>query len=625
MRWKLVCCVSLIFSFLVKTESTAGETKDEEVIEVTLDGLGKLKGKLGEARNKDTFYQFLGVPFAAPPLGENRFRAPEPVQPWAGTRDATEPGSSCVQTPYLVPGQVVGSEDCLYLNIFTKSLDASAKKPVLVFMHGGAFIFGSGSVQKGDYLMEEDLVFVSLQYRLGPFGFLTTADSTAPGNYGLHDQLAALRWIQTHIARFGGDPGSVTISGISAGGASVNYLMLSPQSAGLFHRAVAMSGSALCWWANIPHQEQTARNLGAAMNCPTTSSEEMVECLKEKPAKDIMIAQSTLYAWHHDKMEKEPMNIWSPRPDPEAEENAVLPIDPHLAMQVGQIQPVPFLVGVAESEGLWRAANYLTQDDVMVEFVKNYGEIAPYTLGLVGQVNEGQMKPVLKKIRDYYLSAMTKEENLEKRLEKVVYGMNQMLGDTMFNYPIDRMVKMQGNKEYSPVWVYQYNFKHNHSLAFMDVTRPGKVFKPELVGFDRATHGHEASMLFPAFEDMMGPLSAEETKQSKKFVKFIAEFARQGHPKMDGKHQYKDWEPVADGQLTHFVFGKYSGTQKGLPFQHRMKWWNNMPVYWKKDSAPPLDPIEESNVDKNVEEVAEELIREDLDVSKVAEQIKYEL
>ena len=339
--------------------------------------------------------------------------------------------------------------------------------------------------------MEEDLVFVSLQYRLGPFGFLTTADSTAPGNYGLHDQLAALRWIQTHIARFGGDPGSVTISGISAGGASVNYLMLSPQSAGLFHRAVAMSGSALCWWANIPHQEQTARNLGAAMNCPTTSSEEMVECLKEKPAKDIMIAQSTLYAWHHDKMEKEPMNIWSPRPDPEAEENAVLPIDPHLAMQVGQIQPVPFLVGVAESEGLWRAANYLTQvhtlyfrylvhkiltqDDVMVEFVKNYGEIAPYTLGLVGQVNEGQMKPVLKKIRDYYLSAMTKEENLEKRLEKVVYGMNQMLGDTMFNYPIDRMVKMQGNKEYSPVWVYQYNFKHNHSLAFMDVTRPGKV------------------------------------------------------------------------------------------------------------------------------------------------------
>ena len=209
--------------------------------------------------------------------------------------------------------------------------------------------------------MEEDIVFVSIQYRLGPFGFLTTADKTAPGNYGLHDQLAALRWIQTHIAQFGGDPNLVTIMGLSAGGASVNYLMLSPQSEGLFHRAVSMSGSALCWWANIPNQEKTARKLGIAMNCPMTSSEEMVECLRNKPAKDIMIAQSSLYHWHHDKVEREPMNIWSPRPDLEAKEEAILPIEPQLAMQVGQIQPVPFLVGVAESEGIWRAVNYLTQ------------------------------------------------------------------------------------------------------------------------------------------------------------------------------------------------------------------------------------------------------------------------
>jgi len=647
MRWGLVTCILLSFAGLSRTEeeeAVVEEIKDEEVVEVTLEGLGKLKGKTGEARNNAIYYQFLGVPFAAPPLGANRFKPPAPVEPWEGFKDATDDGRSCVQVPYLVPDKIVGSEDCLYLNVFTKSLDASAKKPVVVFIHGGSFIFGSGSIAKGDYVMEEDIVFVSIQYRLGPFGFLTTADSAAPGNYGLHDQLAALKWIQKHIAQFGGDPDSVTITGMSAGGASVNYLMLSPQGEGLFHRAVSMSGSALSWWANIPNQDKTARQLGTAMNCPMTSSEEMLECLREKPAKDIMIAQGSLYAWHHDRMEKEPMNIWSPRPDLEAKENAVLPIEPHLAMQVGQIQPVPFLVGVAESEGLWRAANYLTQDDVMVEFVKSYGEIAPYALGLVGQVNEGQMKPVLKKIRDYYLSAMTKEEDLKKRLEKVVYGMNQMLGDTMFNYPIDRMVKMQGNKEYSPVWMYQYNYKHNHSMAFMDVANPGKVFKPDLIGFDRSTHCHELSMLFPAFEDMLGPLSEEETKQSRKFVKFIAEFARQGHPKMDGKYEFSEWEPVADGQLTHFVFGKYSATQKGLPFQHRMKWWNNMPVYWKKDSAPQLDPIEDSS-DVNVAEteryaadveeisedapmVAEELTPEELDeleVSKVAEQMKDEL
>ena len=152
-------------------------------------------------------------------------------------------------------------------------------------------------------------------------------------------------------------------------------------------------------------------------------------------------------------------------------------------------------------------------------------------------------------------------------------------------------------------------------------------------------------MLFPAFEDIMGPLSEEETKQSKKFVKFFAEFARQGHPKMDGKYEYSEWEPVADGQLTHFVFGKYSGTQKGLPFQHRMKWWNELPVYWKKDTAPQLEPIEDDVEEINVAEteryaadieeisedapmVAEELTSEELEeleISKVADQMKDEL
>ena len=142
----------------------------------------------------------------------------------------------------------------------------------------------------------------------------------------------------------------------------------------------------------------------------------------------------------------------------------------------------------------------------------------------------------------------------------------------------------------------------------------------------------------------MGLLSEEETKQSKKFVKFIAEFAVQGHPKHDGKYEFSDWEPVADGQLSHFVFGKYSGTQKGLPFQHRMKWWNEMPAYWKKDSATQLEPIDDSD-DVNVEESeryaeevdeifedapmeAEELTieeLEELEVSKVAEQMKDEL
>ena len=574
----------------------------------------------GVARNGDPYYQFLGVPYAQPPTGERRFRPPLAVTAWQDVRDATEVCAPCLQMPLRTPEKITGSEDCLYLNVYTKSLAVTARRPVLVFIPGGAFIAGGAGLLTGEYLLEQDLVLVTLQYRLGPLGWLTTADREAPGNYGLQDQILALRWVQDHITQFGGDRDLVTLAGMSAGGASVSYLLLSPQTDGLFHRAIAMSGTALCWWANIPHQERTAVSLAFSLSCPTSSSAEMVDCLRKVPGRDLMIAQSSLYSWHHDRTEKEPMTIWSPRPDLEALGEAVLPVEPAFAMQVGQMQPVPFLVGAAESEGVWQAANYLTQDDVMSEFLSKFDEVAPHTLGLVGQVKEGEMEGVLSKIKDFYLGALTKESDLKKRLDSVVYGMVNMLGDAMFNYPLDRTVKLHGNKEHSPVWVYQYNYKHNHSIAYFDPANPGQVRRPELKPLDRATHAHELSMMAPYFEEEMGPLSKEETEQSRKFVKFLMEFMVKGNPKHDGKYEYKEWEPVADGQLSYFVVGRYSGSQKGLPHQHRMKWWNSLPVFWKKNrDEPPVVSSEE------ILEVVEELTKEELEeleANLVVEQMK---
>ena len=531
-------------------------------------------------------------------------------------RDATSFGPACLQMQHEYPDQILGSENCLFLNVFTK--DVTAKKPVLVYIHGGAFVFGSPHRLTGEFLMEEEVVVVTLQYRLGPMGWLTTADSAAPGNYGLQDQVLALRWIQHHIASFGGDRDLVTLAGMSAGGASVNYLLLSPQTHGLFHRAVSMSGSAMAWWANIPHQETTALQLARAMSCPTSPSAALVSCLQGKSASQIMAAQASFYAWHHDKIEKEPMTIWSPRPDLEAKEDAILPIEPAMAMSVGQMQPVPFLVGVAESEGVWQAGNYLNQDDVMVEFLKKFDDVGRHALGLMNQVKKGEMGMVMKKIKDFYLSALVKETDMQKRLDSVVSGMVNMMGDAMFNYPIDRMVKLQGNKEHSPVWVYQYNYKHNHSLAFFDPARPGHVRTPDLKPLQKPTHAHEVSMLFPAFEEEMGPLSEEETKYSRKFVKFLVDFMVKGHPKGDGKYEYKEWEPVANGQLSYFVHGKYSGTQKGLPYQHRMKWWNELPVFWKKN---PEDKAEDDYILGEVEELTKEEL-EELEAKLVLEEMK---
>jgi len=201
---------------------------------------------------------FKGVPFAAPPVGDLRWREPQPVRPWNGTREALVFGPSAMQQvhgdslpwtrEFLVQNEV--GEDCLYLNIWTPRLESKAKLPVLVYIHGGAFMEGSGAVPiyDGTMLARKGLVVVTLNYRLGVFGFLAHPELSAEsphrvsGNYGLMDQIAALKWVQKNIVSFGGDPSCVTIWGQSAGAASVGDLLASPQAKGLFHRAIADSG-----------------------------------------------------------------------------------------------------------------------------------------------------------------------------------------------------------------------------------------------------------------------------------------------------------------------------------------------------------------------------------------------
>lgn len=196
---------------------------------------------------------WLGVPFAAPPLRDLRWKAPQPVQPWQGVLHADRFAPECLQplrgslqNHYF--GNEATSEDCLYLNIWAPKI--AAKAPVVVWIYGGAFNVGSASMANysGEPLAKDGVVRVNLAYRVGALGFLAhpelTAEAGASGNYGLMDQIAALQWVQRNIARFGGDPANVTIVGQSAGAMSVSLLQASPQAKGLFAKAVAMSGSA---------------------------------------------------------------------------------------------------------------------------------------------------------------------------------------------------------------------------------------------------------------------------------------------------------------------------------------------------------------------------------------------
>ena len=199
---------------------------------------------------KDGITSFKGIPYAAPPIGDLRWKAPQPVVPWAGVRRADKFGPAPMQPPLLATLMgAPASEDCLYLNVWTGAKDPSERRPVMVWIYGGAFMLGATSdpTYDGTNFAKKGVVLVSIGYRVGPFGFLAHPELTAEsgkgsGCYGIQDQIAGLKWVKENIAQFGGDPSRVTIFGESAGGESVSILTASPLARGLFHRAISESG-----------------------------------------------------------------------------------------------------------------------------------------------------------------------------------------------------------------------------------------------------------------------------------------------------------------------------------------------------------------------------------------------
>jgi para-nitrobenzyl esterase len=209
---------------------------------------------------------FKGIPFAAPPEGALRWKAPAPVAPWSGVKKADAFAKACMQAPNTQGNTAPVSEDCLYLNVWTPARSATAKIPVIVWIHGGGYVGGSTSIPlyDGTGFAKKGVVMVSLAYRLGVYGFmahpeLSRESGHGSGTYGIQDLLAGLQWVHANIAAFGGDPGNVTIFGHSAGSAAVSVLAASPLAKGLFHKAIAMSGAS---FAPLQTSEKGASGLG---------------------------------------------------------------------------------------------------------------------------------------------------------------------------------------------------------------------------------------------------------------------------------------------------------------------------------------------------------------------------
>lgn len=242
----------------------------------------------------ETTHQFLGIPYAAPPVGELRWQPPQRAERWSGVRDASQFGSACAQPPALL-NQASTAEDCLYLNVYAPARRAN-HNPVMVWFHGGGLTAGSGDLYDPTDLVRDGVVVVTINYRLGALGFLAhpaLADSPGgpSGNYGLMDQQAALRWVSRNIAGFGGNPGNVTIFGESAGGLSVLSQLVSPGARGLVDRAVVMSGAYALTQPSLADAETAGQTFAAAAGCADQSA----TCLRGLPVTTLLASQSDGY------------------------------------------------------------------------------------------------------------------------------------------------------------------------------------------------------------------------------------------------------------------------------------------------------------------------------------------
>ncbi|XP_075392834.1 carboxylesterase 3-like [Tenrec ecaudatus] len=293
---------------------------------------------------------FLGIPFAQAPVGPGQFSAPRPAQPWDGVRDASRDPTMCLQdvekmnnSRFLLNGKhrvFSISEDCLRLNIYLPAeAGAGPARPVMVWIHGGALVTGAASSQQGSPLATfRNVVVDTFKYRLGIPGFRSTGDSHAPGNWGLLDVVAALCWVQGNISPFGGDSNCVTIFGGSAGAMAVSALVLSPLAQGLFHRAIAQSGVITIPGVLNPNPLSLAQAFADSVACRSSSSAEMLQCLRLKPAEDMVLTAES-----QKKTKFIPITV----------DGAFFPKSPKELLAEKQFQRVPFLLGVTNHEMGW--------------------------------------------------------------------------------------------------------------------------------------------------------------------------------------------------------------------------------------------------------------------------------
>lgn len=463
---------------------------------VTVTG-GQIRGVLsGEHAD---LIAFKGVPFAAPPVGELRWRAPAPVVPWQGVRLADTTGSACPQR-----GPAPQNEDCLFLNVWTPR-SVAKPLPVMVWIHGGGFRLGTGNSSDGAPLASKGVVLVTLSYRLGVFGFLAhpalSAESghRASGNQGLMDMVAALEWVRNNIAAFGGDPRRVTIFGESAGGGAVAALMLVPQAKGLFHRAIAESPYVHGWdrpLATRARGWEPAENVGLELGKALgATGETALAAMRRATTVEIMkvAEEGPLFRWSG--------TVWAPNVD-----GWIIPDDPIVMYNAGRVHDVPLIAGVNDNEGaLFRARFNIHDVKAFESYVRtDFGSVASEAIAQYGVTSA----------------------------DAVSGGLDHLVHDMFFAGPARLQMRAQTAVS-SPAWLYHF--------AQVPPTPLGKSFG--------ASHTAELPYVFGEVTSG-APWSDADRRVSDLVMGYWTQFAATGDPNRTGLPRWAPFDKAHDVYMT---------------------------------------------------------------------------
>ncbi|XP_049765254.1 carboxylesterase 4A-like [Schistocerca cancellata] len=509
---------------------------------------GTLRGAVVTSVLGTPYISFKGVPYAQPPVGSLRFQAPQPAASWEGVRDALEQSEMCMQP---VSGVYhVGSEDCLYLNVHVP-MNASGPLPVLAWIPGGGFTNGASSFNGPDFFIEEGVIVVSLQQRVGALGLLSTGDDVVPGNAGMKDIVMALRWVQQNIAAFGGDPDRVTVGGESAGACSTSHLIISPLADGLFRAAILHSGEAVSSWGVGADPAVRAFRLGEALGFSTNDSRELLEFLLAQDAADLVTHDDQLLSPEEEA--QLPLLVWMPVIEPDVE-GAFITEWPATALKEGRFSRVPVITGFTSGDGLEPVSRKQYLDDAAALQQLSDSFVAAVSPQLHLPTPQQREEAALK-LRDFYFG----HENITASDAQALVD---MLTDLGFGEPVDSTVRVVANHtDAAPVYYYLFDYRGeelgNTTYGTPHATQSSVVFYLQYLP------------ILADPESTFGRLRSTMTRLWTNFIKYET-------PSPEGEEIV--WEPFDNSNL-HYLHITDTFELKQNVYKERMDFWHqNIPL-----------------------------------------------